>query len=319
MNLVGLICTYCSRAFQRTRKAYNRHRKLKGDNYKPFCSPHCRAEYYSIHSLSKEGLPPDKKRCTKCLNEKSIAEFYKNASWCKLCSALAQKEYRNKNPLTREQKLKISRRNKKWREQNKTKLKQQSKDYYDLNRDKLKITRAKYYKNNINKLHAQTSFYYKNNSEKIIAKQKQYQSLNKEKVRKSKVISERNRMADDPSFKLRRRVSSQIRCHMKRFGFAKNGKSALNFLPYTIEQLRTYLESKFESWMNWANYGSYNKKFWKDNDPSTWTWQIDHIIPQHKLPYTSMEDDNFKKCWALENLRPYSSKQNLLDGVNKIR
>lgn len=28
-----------------------------------------------------------------------------------------------------------------------------------------------------------------------------------------------------------------------------------------------------------------------------------------------MEDDNFKRCWALENLRPYSAKQNIIDGA----
>jgi hypothetical protein len=32
-----------------------------------------------------------------------------------------------------------------------------------------------------------------------------------------------------------------------------------------------------------------------------------------------MEDDNFKKCWALNNLRPLSAKQNILDGTTKIR
>ena len=53
---------------------------------------------------------------------------------------------------------------------------------------------------------------------------------------------------------------------------------------------------------------------WDDNDISTWTWQLDHIIPQSKLSYTSMEDDNFKKCWDLSNLRPYSAKKNILDG-----
>lgn len=26
-----------------------------------------------------------------------------------------------------------------------------------------------------------------------------------------------------------------------------------------------------------------------------------------------MNDDNFKKCWVLENLRPYNAKQNLID------
>ena len=33
---------------------------------------------------------------------------------------------------------------------------------------------------------------------------------------------------------------------------------------------------------------------------------------QHALQ--GMEDENFKKCWALSNLRPLNSKQNLLEG-----
>lgn len=32
-----------------------------------------------------------------------------------------------------------------------------------------------------------------------------------------------------------------------------------------------------------------------------------------------MNEENFKKCWALSNLRPYSAKQNLLDGANRKR
>jgi len=32
-----------------------------------------------------------------------------------------------------------------------------------------------------------------------------------------------------------------------------------------------------------------------------------------------MEDQEFLDCWALDNLRPYSAKQNFLDGVRRIR
>jgi len=71
--------------------------------------------------------------------------------------------------------------------------------------------------------------------------------------------------------------------------------------------------------MTWNNQGVYNKNMWNDNDSSTWTWQIDHIIPHFTFKYISIEDENFKKCWALENLRPLSAKQNLLDGVTKLR
>ena len=71
--------------------------------------------------------------------------------------------------------------------------------------------------------------------------------------------------------------------------------------------------------MNWNNHGLYRKNIWDDNDPLTWTWQLDHIIPHSVLPYKSMEDENFKKAWALSNLRPLSAKQNLLDDATKIR
>lgn len=71
--------------------------------------------------------------------------------------------------------------------------------------------------------------------------------------------------------------------------------------------------------MNWDNYGSYGPKTWNDNDQSTWRWQLDHITPQSDLPYTSIGDENFKKCWALENLRPLSAKQNMIDGVTRTR
>jgi hypothetical protein len=319
MKLIDLGCNYCGISFQRTRKAYNRSQKLGGDSYKPFCSATCNAQYRSIHSLSREGLPPNKKRCTKCLDEKFIADFSKGSPWCKLCASSYQEEYRNQNPLTDEQKLETSKRAKNWREQNKEYLKQQSKNYYETNKDKLKVVRENYYKENKDKIRAKGNLYYKNNREKVITQQKEYQSLNKDKVRASKVRSERKRMANDPSFKLRKRISGQIRDHMKRFGSSKNGKSILNFLPYTIEELRIHLENQFEPWMNWNNYRAYNSKTWNDDDQSIWTWSIDHIVPQYKLPYQSMDEDNFKKCWSLNNLRPMSSKQNLLDGVNKVR
>lgn len=79
------------------------------------------------------------------------------------------------------------------------------------------------------------------------------------------------------------------------------------------------MESLFEPWMSWNNYGKYESKTWDDNNMKTWSWQIDHIIPHSTFKYTSMEDEEFKKCWSLENLRPLSSKQNFIDGVTGVR
>ena len=71
--------------------------------------------------------------------------------------------------------------------------------------------------------------------------------------------------------------------------------------------------------MNWDNWGKYDPKTWNDNDVSTWTWQLDHIIPQSDLPYINMSNKNFNKCWSLSNLRPYSAKQNNIEGSQKTR
>ena len=62
--------------------------------------------------------------------------------------------------------------------------------------------------------------------------------------------------------------------------------------------------SKFTEGMTLDNHGIYG-------------WHIDHIIPQSKLLYDSMDHPNFQKCWALENLQPLWAKDNLSKS-NKI-
>jgi hypothetical protein len=64
--------------------------------------------------------------------------------------------------------------------------------------------------------------------------------------------------------------------------------------------------------MTWDNWGVYNPNTWDDSDASTWTWQIDHIKPISLFAITDINDPAFKECWSLENLRPLSSKANVL-------
>ena len=136
-----------------------------------------------------------------------------------------------------------------------------------------------------------------------------YRELNKDKINSYR----RNKIATDVNFKIRTRVSCAINQSLNAIGKRKSG-SCLSYLPYGIDELKNHLESKFESWMTWNNWGQYKPSMWDDNDFNTWTWQIDHIIPTSKFIYTSMEDDEFIKCWSLNNLRPLSSKKNIMDG-----
>lgn len=105
-------------------------------------------------------------------------------------------------------------------------------------------------------------------------------------------------------FNFRLNVSRLIRRHVTKNLDAKS--SVFDKLPYTVQELKQHLENKFEPWMTWENYGMYS-----ENEK---TWQIDHIISQSKLPYDSIEHENFGICWSLENLRPLSSLENIQKG-----
>lgn len=99
-------------------------------------------------------------------------------------------------------------------------------------------------------------------------------------------------------------ILKDVNYYMKLNNSSKNGKSMLKYFDYTLDQLKRHIESQFDNKMSWDNYGSY--------------WHIDHIIPQSILPYTSMEDDNFKKCWDLKNLRPLEKIANIKKGNRLI-
>ena len=111
----------------------------------------------------------------------------------------------------------------------------------------------------------------------------------------------------NPINKLHHSVSCSIRSMLKRNGSYKRKKSILNYLPYSIEELKNHIERLWEPWMNWNNYGG------KSNDERR-TWHIDHIKPHHLFPYKSMNDVLFRECWSMSNLRPLEKKQNMKKG-----
>jgi len=53
--------------------------------------------------------------------------------------------------------------------------------------------------------------------------------------------------------------------------------------------------------MTWDNYG---------------TWHIDHIRPDSWFHYDSVNHEDFKKSWMLDNLQPLWAKDNLMKSNN---
>src|SRR6266705_393396 len=152
------------------------------------------------------------------------------------------------------------------------------------------------------------------NKEKARVARIKYLSVeeNKRKTQDVANVNAQKKRDNDPAFKLRGNVTRAINELLKKTGGSKNHRSILKYLPYTIKELKKYLEKQFideNAWMNWNNYGKISK--------TKRTWQIDHIYPQSLLPYTSMEDENFKLAWALSNLQPLEAFANIRKS-NKI-
>jgi len=226
--------------------------------------------------------------CKQCNLEKNILNFRHQTKGCKVHIGLVCKKCDYENGKSR---------HKKFREAHRNELKLINKEYYAQNKDEIK----------------------ERQKDKKPIWDKVYYEKNKKKIQKIQQRRIKERYQIDPNFRIRKVVSKSIHRTLTMLGGSKSGQSCLKFLGYTMQDLREYIEKRFEPWMTWENYGKYNAKKWNDYDQMTWTWQIDHIIPQSDLLYVSMEDDNFKKCWALENLRPLSAKQNWFDGISKAR
>lgn len=234
------------------------------------------------------------KMCTDCNEEKDDIHFYsyeltKNRGRCKVC---------------------LRKRSKLYIDADKNRKRENDKKYYQNNKDIILTNNKIYVENNREHITQYQSNWYFSNRDRLLKEAAEYRSTHKDE----RNINERDRRKNDPVYRLRTNMSKLINSQMKKLSSSKNG-SIMQYLPYSIEELKLHLEKQFEPWMVWNNYGKYNAKTWNDNDLTTWTWQVDHIIPQSDLPYISMTDDNFKTCWALENLRPLSAKINVLNGT----
>lgn len=220
------------------------------------------------------------KICSVCGEEKDLSEFYHHThnqkensceSACVDCSRAIDRE------RYRENKEKINARKRELYQQNKEKHRKRVRDYYSGHKEQ------------------------KSEYNRAYCKEYNQRPEVKEKAREKR----KEKYHTNPEYKLRRNVSSSINQALKSNNSKKEG-SVLQYLPFTIQELKAHLESLFEPWMCWENHGKYN--------PNVLTWQIDHIIPHSSFCYKNMNCDEFKKCWSLENLRPLETIENTKKG-----
>ena len=183
---------------------------------------------------------------------------------------------------------------KKYKTKNKEKILLDQKQYRDNNKEKIK----EYRENNKDKIKEINSKYYEENKETLKSSQKEYYKNNKEKIREYKNNYKKNRILNDPLFKLKENIKTSIYIVLKRNGYTKKSRTH-EILGCSYEEFKTYLESKFELWMNWGNYGKYNGEL-------NYGWDIDHIIPTS----SAITEEGLLKLNHFSNLQPLCSKLN---------
>lgn len=228
------------------------------------------------------------KICSVCLINKEESEYYKYSrskdklqSSCKLCKSKSDKIYRQSNIENYKKSIKNSKNKKKeyykqknneWRNNNK----EYNKIYKEINKDKLSDCNKNYY--NLNK-------------EKIKNYQKEYKN--------NRNIKRNLRRKVDNLYKLSENIRLMIYNSFKGKGYSKKSKTQ-EILGCSFDEFKSYLESKFEPWMNWENKGKYNGEF-------NYGWDIDHIIPLSSAK--TVED--------LYNLNSYTNLQPLCSKINR--
>lgn len=92
---------------------------------------------------------------------------------------------------------------------------------------------------------------------------------------------------------LESRLSSAVASWVKKYNVER--QSPFEFCGFSISELMEHVESQFEPWMTWENWGA---------------WHIDHIIPRCRYGKPYLRDEVF----GLGNLRPISRSENIHKG-----
>lgn len=210
------------------------------------------------------------KICIQCKEVKDISLFYIDKrikggfrNKCKKCTCENNKIWVNANQEKNRKSIN------EWRRKNP----HYNKNYQKINGKKIYKNR-KDYLNEYNKKYVVENDYHKkyyvNNKDILLNKKKEWIKENPDyHINYNREYRREKRK--DVLYRIKESVSNMIRYSFRSIRIIKNRKS-IDILGCDILEFRTYLESKFESWMTWENYGKYNGEL-------NFGWDIDHIIP----------------------------------------
>ena len=140
-----------------------------------------------------------------------------------------------------------------------------------------------------------------NNLEEYKIYYKNYYKNNKQKCNEACKLYKKKKRKEDPIYKLKENIRGVIGHGFRNKGFKKNSRT-YEILGCNFETFKTHLESLWEDWMNWDNYGIDNLTKLEPNK----TWDIDHHIPVSK----GKNEEEIIKLNHYTNLKPLCSYYN---------
>lgn len=221
------------------------------------------------------------KTCTQCQVSKPSTAFRKKldklTSACTTCLCLANREYwESRSPA---KKAKQAERRLVWNSKNP---------------DKVIDGKRKWLKKYPERHKLAVRNHYLKSREVLDKKNQEWRKANPESVRISNNKSRKKMRENNPKFRLTKNFSSNVRACL---ASGKGGKGWPELVGYSLNELCVHIEKQFTKGMNWENCGK--------------GWHIDHISPVASFSFKSYDDDQFKQCWSLANLRPFWAKDNM--------
>jgi hypothetical protein len=209
---------------------------------------------------------------------KELSEFYSNqkardglTNQCRACVAGLARDW-----YSRHRERAIERR-KTWGSENPQRVREIKARWLDRNREKAAATRKRWEKAN---------------AEDLNSKRRARRAANPEREQEK-----RKRRHAKPEQNAANRMRSRIRHAFTQRGLTsdKSRRKWQDLVGYTVADLRAHLERQFTGTMSWENFGK---------------WHVDHIIPVSAFSFSSVDDPDFRACWALSNLRPMWARRN---------
>ena len=174
-------------------------------------------------------------------------------------------------------------------------MKVYNKQWREDNKEYMKI----YRKEHKEEISEQRRQYYIEHRNQALEYEKQYCTEHKEE--KSKYY--KNRRRTNLKYNLNKRIGSRIWVSLKG---NKVGRRWELVVGYTLKDLIEHLKKTMPKGYCWNDY--FEGKL-----------HIDHIVPIDAFNFTKSEHSDFKKCWALSNLRLLPARENIIKSNKLLR